>query len=110
MNYFNRLYALVAEIETNTARVTEAHVAATRLEVRGQIPGGLGSVTVNGESGLESVDLDPRMFRFTNAAALGAAVRQAITEAENEYQASYFRLVADASRHISPDRFFLDER
>jgi hypothetical protein len=110
MSYFNRLYALVAEIETNTARIAEAHAAASRRKFRRQISGGFGSVTVSSEAGLESVDLDRRMVRFTTASALGTAVRLAVTEAENECRASYFQVVDEAARHIGPDRFFEDER
>ncbi|AOS64193.1 YbaB/EbfC family nucleoid-associated protein [Actinoalloteichus hymeniacidonis] len=78
----DRIRALVAEIEaaTEAARVrAEERAAATYTEAIGS---GLGTLTVNGQGELSTVDLDVRALRYTNETALADAVKTAIQRAE----------------------------
>ena len=100
MSHFNRLYALVQEIEANTTRLDQAHERASGQVVHRDIPGYLGTITV-GAGGPVAVDLDKRAVRYTNGAALGAAVLQAITAAEAELRDRYQQIMADARRDIT---------
>lgn len=99
MNYFNRLYALVQEIEANTARLDQVEAHARQQIVRRPIPGELGTVAV-GASGPISVDLNPRALRYTTGAALGTAVLRTITQAEAEFRAKYAQTMTAARREV----------
>lgn len=96
---YNRLYALVREIEANTERIEQAANRALQDVVHHQVPG-LGTVTVT-SAGPVAIDLDRRALRGTNGVALGAAVTRAITEAEAELRRRFEQTMAAARRDIT---------
>jgi DNA-binding protein YbaB len=101
MTYFNQLYALVQEIEANTARLDEAGARTRRQVARRRIDGQLGLVAVSGDGELTEVDLDRRALRHRNGQAVGAAVLRAITLAEADIRAERARTMAAAKRTIT---------
>jgi hypothetical protein len=98
VSQYDRLYALVQEIEATVAGARHAADLARRQVLRRPIPSGLGTVTVKGEEGLVSVDLDVHALRYTNGSSLGRALLTAITEAEAEWRTDYRQQVAGAGR------------
>ena len=96
---YNRLYALVQEIEANTGRIDQAASRALRDVVHHEIPG-LGTVTVT-SAGPVAIDLDRRALQGTRGASLGAAVTRAIVAAEAEFRRRYEEAMADARRDIT---------
>ncbi|MFL6120066.1 YbaB/EbfC family nucleoid-associated protein [Actinophytocola sp.] len=101
MNRDDRLYALVREIEANVARVEETVSTARRAETRFPIPGGAGTVVVDGAGQLLSVDLDPRALRTTRGHVLGEQVCRAIAQADAAAARDLQDRIAAAKRHIS---------
>ena len=101
MTYFNQLYALVQEIETNTARLDEADARARRQVARRQIDGQLGHVAVSGEGELIEVGLDRRALRNRGGQAVGTAVLRAITLAEADIRTERARTMSAAQRTIT---------
>ena len=99
MNQYNRLYALVREIEANTAQVEQAGERVLRDVVHQEVPG-FGTVSVTA-SGPVAVDLDGRAVRHADGVALGAAVTRAIVRAEAELRGRYERTMAAARRDIT---------
>lgn len=99
MNQYNRLYALVQEIEANVARVEQAGDRVLEEVVHQQIPG-FGSVSVT-TAGPVAVDLDRRAVRGANGVALGAAVTRAIREAEAELRRRYEQTMSAARRDVT---------
>jgi hypothetical protein len=100
MNWFDRLYALANEIDANTRRLNQAEAQARRQVVHREIPDRLGRVTVSA-SGPVAIDLDARELRYTNGAAVGAAVLRAIRAAETELCDRYTHTMADARRDVA---------
>jgi hypothetical protein len=100
MSQFNRLYALVQEIEANTARVEHTAELARQDVVHHPVPGGFGTVSV-GAGGPVAVDLDRLLVRGANGVALGAAVARAIVQAEAELRRRYEETTAAARRDIT---------
>jgi DNA-binding protein YbaB len=99
MNQYNRLYALVQEIEANTARVEQAGQRALQEVVHQQVPG-FGTVSVTA-AGPVAIDLDRRAVRGADGVALGAAVTRAIVQAEAELRCRYEQTMAAARRDIT---------
>lgn len=97
---YNELYALVAEIETNHARVKQARAEAERTPVRQSIDGELGTVTVSGEGELLAVDLNRVAITGMPSAAVTAALVRAITEAENRAASQFTEMIAAARRDV----------
>lgn len=96
---YNRLYALVQEIEANTARVEQLANRA-RQEVVHHPVRGFGTVTVTA-TGPVALDLDRRAVRGANGLALGAAVTRAIIEAEAELRRRYEQTMSTTRRDIT---------
>ena len=97
---YNDLYALVAQIEANHARVTQARAEALGTPVCRPIDGGLGTVTVSGEGDLVAVDLDRAAIAGLSGATLAPAVLRAITEAEARAATQFTEMIAAAHRDV----------
>jgi DNA-binding protein YbaB len=97
---YNELYALVAEVEANHARVKQARAEAERTPVRQLIDGGFGSVTVSGEGELLAVDLNRAAIAGLSNTSVAPAVLRAITEAEERAAAQFTELIAAARRDV----------
>jgi hypothetical protein len=97
---YDRVYMLVQEIEANAADLEQAAAEVRRERIHRPIPGRLGTVTVSGEAGLASIDLDRDALRYTTGAALGRGLLTAIIEAETEFRARYRLRVSEARRDV----------
>jgi DNA-binding protein YbaB len=97
---YERIYALVKEIEANALQIEQAALRARREILRCPIPGALGAVVVNGDGQLLAVDLDARAVGVISASRLAVLVVQAVREAEAAVADRYDRQVSEARREV----------
>lgn len=100
MSGYERIYALVKEIEANAQQVEEAALRTRRETLRRPIPGDLGTVVVNGDGQLLAVDFDARAMRVISARRLAALVVQAVFDAEAAAAERYDQQVREARRDV----------
>lgn len=98
MTSYDRFYAFAAEIDANVTRVREAAEAARQETLRHDIPGGLGTVTVDGTGRLHSVEPERRALQVSSGRALADQVCRAIGEAESMAAAQYRERVGQVQR------------
>lgn len=101
MSFYDRMYALVSEIESNVAAMDRANAEALGQPITHEIEGQYGTVTVTAGGKLLAVDLDPRTIVGARGAAVGAAVTRAVREAEVLAMTRYQELMAAASQQVS---------
>ena len=101
MSFYDRMYALVAEIESNVAAMDRANEEALAQPLTHEIDGRLGTVTVTGGGKLLAVDLDPRNIVGASGASVGMAVTKAIRAAEVLAMARYQARMAAATQQVS---------
>jgi DNA-binding protein YbaB len=101
VSFYDRMYALVSEIESNVAAMDQANAEALARPLTHEIEGGYGTVTVTGGGKLLAVDLDPRAIAGVRGAALGAAVTRAVRAAEVLAATRYQQQMAAATQQVS---------
>lgn len=101
MSFYDRMYALVSEIETNVAAMDRANEEALAQPLTHEIEGGYGTVTVTGGGRLLAVDLDPRTILGARGSAVGTAVTRAVRAAEVLAATRYQQQMADATQQVS---------
>ena len=82
MSRFARLVAKVDAMEESFHRLRRATEAAAARVVDQPVAGDLGTVWVSGAGQLLDIELDVKKLHYTNAAALGSQLLQAIRQAE----------------------------
>ncbi|MGC7094870.1 hypothetical protein ACPZ19_09410 [Amycolatopsis lurida] len=94
----NQLEQRVREIDAGVRAIGEAAAASEGAPVVRELPGGLGSVTVDGLGTLISVNLNRNALGTQNGSALSRLLLQEITAAEEQARARHDAMVGEARR------------
>ena len=94
------LYALVRELDEGLRKMMTAGQQEANTPREYRIPGDLGTVTVTGAGQLASISLDPRMLRYVNGQALGAAMTQTVRHAEHDAAQRWRQRIDEARPRI----------
>jgi DNA-binding protein YbaB len=102
LNSYDRLHLFVNEIEGNLHRKQAVTASFAEATHRVDIPGGYGAVTVDGNGRLRSVELARDVAFVTTGRRLGAALVDAINQAERTAAADRERRIADTTKELPP--------
>lgn len=98
MNTYDRLYALVKEMDADLERVRTAVTSTANERHERPIRNDLGTVTVTGAGELVAVDLNVRALHAVRPAHLGQQLRDAILTAERHALTQREQRIKDAQR------------
>jgi DNA-binding protein YbaB len=107
---YDRLYAFVREMEDNLRRRQAVLASFPQAALHIEIRGGVGTVTVDGNGQLRSVDLVPDpATAVASGNALGKAIVEAIRGAERVAAAERERQVAEATKELPPAEWIVGQ-